>query len=100
MTATSTPATSGRPRLASHVRLRLDETRNQHVLLGPESVAVLNATSADILALCDGRRTVGEIVAELRGRYDRVDDDEVHAFLRRMVARHCVEIDDGEVSGG
>jgi hypothetical protein len=37
------------PKLAPHVRLRFDATRNQSVLLGPESVAVLNKTSADIL---------------------------------------------------
>jgi pyrroloquinoline quinone biosynthesis protein D len=86
---------SSRPALAPHVRLKLDTTRNQHVLLSPETVAVLNATSADILRLCDGRRTVGEIVAELRERYDRVADDEVRAFLHRMAAKHCVEISDG-----
>ena len=83
------------PKLAPHVRLRFDATRNQTVLLGPESVAVLNRTSADILGLCDGRRTLAEIVAELRNRYDRVSDDEVRAFLDRMAARHYVEVTDG-----
>ena len=34
------------PKLAPHVRLRFDATRNRSVLLGPESVAVLNQTSA------------------------------------------------------
>jgi pyrroloquinoline quinone biosynthesis protein D len=83
------------PKLAPHVRLTFDAARNQHVLLSPETVAVLNATSADILGLCDGRRTLAEIVAELRTRYDRVSDDEVRAFLDRMAARHYVEITDG-----
>jgi len=92
---TSSPATSSVPRLGPHVRLSFDTTRSRHVLLSPETVAVLNATSADILRLCDGRRTVAEIVAELRGRYDRVVDDEVNAFLHRMAAKHCVEISDG-----
>lgn len=86
---------SSRPSLARHVQLRFDPTRDQHVLLSPETVAVLNRTGADILGLCDGRRTVGEIVAELRGRYNRVSDDEVGAFLRRLVAKRCVELDDG-----
>ena len=87
--------TSSRPALAPHVRLKLDTARNQHVLLSPETVAVLNSTSADILRLCDGRRSVDQIVAELRERYDRVVDDDVHAFLHRMAAKHCVEIRDG-----
>lgn len=87
------PPTS--PKLASHVRLRHDPARDQYVLLGPETVAVLNATSADILRLCDGRRTVAEIVVALRARYDRVVDDDVRAFLDRMAAKHYVEIADG-----
>ena len=65
------------------------------MLLSPETVAVLNATSADILGLCDGQRSVAEIVAELRLRYERVADDEVRAFLQRMAARHYVVISDG-----
>ena len=83
------------PKLAPHVRLRFDATRNQSVLLGPESVAVLNKTSADILELCDGRHTVAEIVAELGGRYRTVPDDEVRRFLTRLLARRCVELTDG-----
>jgi pyrroloquinoline quinone biosynthesis protein D len=86
---------SGRPRLARHVRLTFDRAREQHVLLQPESVVVLNGTGADILGLCDGRRTVAEIVAELRERYNRVVDDEVRLFLDRLVAKRCVVISDG-----
>ena len=83
------------PKLAPHVRLRFDATRNQSVLLGPESVAVLNKTSADILELCDGQRSVAEIIAELRGTYEHVAEDDVRGFLSRMAARHYVEITDG-----
>jgi pyrroloquinoline quinone biosynthesis protein D len=83
------------PKLAPHVRLSFDAARNQHVLLSPETVAVLNGTSADILGLCDGQRSVAAIIAELRGRYERVVDDEVRAFLARMAAKHYVEITDG-----
>ncbi len=86
---------SGRPALSRHVRMRFDRTRDRYVLLGPESVIVLNPTGADILGLCDGRRTVAEIGSELQARYDRVVDDEVAAFLNRLVARKCVVIDDG-----
>lgn len=88
-------ASSGRPLLARHVQLRFDPTRNQHVLLSPETVAVLNRTGADILDLCDGQRCVAEIVAELRSRYNRVVDDEVRTFLARLAAKGCVEIIDG-----
>ena len=88
-------APSSRPVLGPHVQLRYDPTRDQHVLLSPETVVVLNRTGADILDLCDGQRTVAEIVAELRGRYSRVVDDDVRTFLARLAAKRCVEISDG-----
>jgi pyrroloquinoline quinone biosynthesis protein D len=87
-------STRGRPALARHVRMSWDRTRGRHVLLLPETVVVLNPTGADILELCDGERTVAEIVEVLHARYDRVVDDEVDDFLRRLVARRCVEIAD------
>lgn len=84
-----------RPRLAPHVRLRFDASRERHVLLAPEWVSVLNGAGAAILDLCDGARTVAEIVVELYERYDRVLDDEVRLFLGRLVARRCVEVGHG-----
>ncbi len=99
---TPTPMTSGpdRPRLAPHVRLTFDPARERHVLLTPESVTVLNGTGAVILGLCDGSRTVADIVAELHGRYDRVDADEVRLFLDRLAARRCLELSGAEVGPG
>ena len=82
----------GRPRLAPHVRLTFDPARERHVLLTPEAVTVMNGTGATILSLCDGRRTVTEIVAELHKRYDRVDDDEVRLFLAGLAARGYVRV--------
>lgn len=86
---------TGHPVLSRHVRMRFDRTRERHVLLGPESVIVLNPTGADVLGLCDGHRSVSDVAAMLRERYDRVVDDEVTAFLTRLVAKGCVEIKDG-----
>ena len=90
-----TVADTDRPRLAPHVRLTYDPARGRHVLLAPEAVCVLNGTGAAILDLCDGERTVGRIVAELGGRYDRVPGDEVRLFLARLTARRCLEVGDG-----
>jgi pyrroloquinoline quinone biosynthesis protein D len=89
---------SSRPALAPHARLTFDRARDRHVLLVPESVVVLSRTGAEVIVLCDGRRTVKEIEAELRGRYagagDRVGD-EARRFLARLAARRWVEIRDG-----
>jgi pyrroloquinoline quinone biosynthesis protein D len=88
-------AGSARPRLAPHVRLTFDPTRDRHVLLTPETVTVLNGTGAAILGRCDGKRTVTEILAELHQQYDQVDDDEVRLFLAGLAARRCVEVSHG-----
>ena len=83
-----------RPRLARHVRLTYCRTRQTHVLQLPETVVVLHGSGAAILELCDGRRTVAEIVTELGARYRTVPDGEVQRFLDRLVARRCVTLAD------
>jgi pyrroloquinoline quinone biosynthesis protein D len=85
---------TNRPRLARQVRLQWDPVRERQVLLEPEGVLVLNQTGATILGLCDGERTVVEIVEELRGRYNHVAGDEVRDFLTRLVAKRLVELRD------
>jgi pyrroloquinoline quinone biosynthesis protein D len=90
-----TVADTDRPRLAPHVRLTFDPARRRYVLLAPEAVSVLNGTGAAVLGLCDGRRTVTEIVAELSGRYAHVAGDEVRGFLARLAARRFLEAGDG-----
>ena len=89
-----------RPRLAPHVRFTFDRARDQLVLLTPESVTVLNGTGAAIVDLCDGQRTVTEIVTELRVRFRRVDDEQVRVFLDRLAARRCLVVGSGEVLRG
>ena len=86
---------TNRPHLARLVRLEWDPVRESHVLLAPEGVLVLNKTGATILGLCDGERTVVEIVEELRGRYDRVAGDEVKDFLARLAGKRWLELGDG-----
>ena len=90
-----TADSADRPRLAPHVRLAYDQTRQRHVLLTPETVTLLNGSGAAILELCDGVRTLSEILAELGGRYDRVADSEVRAFLNGLLVRRCVEVSHG-----
>ena len=85
---------TNRPHLARQVRMEWDPVRKRQVLLAPEGVLVLNQTGAAILGLCDGERTVVEIVEELRGKYDSVDSDEVRNFLARLVAKRLVELGD------
>ena len=90
-----TDSDADRPRLAPHVRLAFDQARREYVLLTPETVTLLNDTGAAILELCDGERTVDEILTELRDRYDRVADDEVRLFLADLLAKRRLEVSRG-----
>jgi pyrroloquinoline quinone biosynthesis protein D len=84
-----------RPKLAPHVRLSFDPARQRHVLQSPEAVTVLNDTGAAVLGLCDGQRTLTEIIAELEPRYNRVPADEVSHFLDQLAAAGRLEANDG-----
>jgi pyrroloquinoline quinone biosynthesis protein D len=75
--------------------MRFDAARGQHALLSPETVWVVNDTGAAIVELCDGRRTVAEIQAELGSRYEQVADGEVHRFLGDLIAKQNMEVGHG-----
>jgi pyrroloquinoline quinone biosynthesis protein D len=61
------------PRLVTGARLRYDEVREEHLLLVPEGAVRLNPSAAEVLELCDGQRSVDEIVGALSARYDGAD---------------------------
>jgi pyrroloquinoline quinone biosynthesis protein D len=71
-----------RPRLVTGARLRYDDVREEHQLLIPEGVVRLNPTAAEVLGLCDGERSLEDIVGELSERYDGAD---VREDVREMV---------------
>jgi coenzyme PQQ biosynthesis protein PqqD len=76
------------PRLATGARLRYDEVREEHVLLIPEGAVRLNPTAVAVLELCDGERTLEEIIGALSERYDGADvggdvEELVDALARR-----------------
>lgn len=82
------------PRVAAKARLQWDGVRNRHVLLYPEGLVALNPTAAEILELCDGRRTVEQIVAVLRTKYESQDiTSDVQELLARLAAKGLVTYD-------
>ena len=62
-----------RPRLVTGARLRYDDVREEHLLLIPEGAVHLNATAAEVLELCDGERSLDDIVGALASRYEGAD---------------------------
>jgi pyrroloquinoline quinone biosynthesis protein D len=80
-----------RPRLVSGARLQYDEVRDEHVLLVPEGVVRLNPTAAAVLELCDGERSLDEIVGALSERYDGFDvREDVRGLVDGMTQRGLV----------
>lgn len=80
-----------RPRLATGARLRYDEVREEHLLLVPEGAVRLNQTAAEVLELCDGERSLDEIVGALGARYNGADlRDDVCGLLDAMTQRGLV----------
>lgn len=58
-----------RPVLQRHVKLRFDKTRDRWVILAPERVLVPDDISVEVLQLCDGQRSLTDIVAILAAKY-------------------------------
>jgi pyrroloquinoline quinone biosynthesis protein D len=80
-----------RPRLVTGARLRYDDVREEHMLLVPEGAVRLNATAAEVLGLCDGERSVDDIVVMLSARYGGADvTDDVRELLAGLGQRGLV----------
>jgi pyrroloquinoline quinone biosynthesis protein D len=78
------------PRLWKLARLDYDPVRQRHVLLYPEGAVLLNDTGAAILELCNGARTVGQIVTILTERYHADVSADVTEYLDQMAERELV----------
>jgi pyrroloquinoline quinone biosynthesis protein D len=79
------------PRLAARARLKFDPIARQEMLLFPEAALALNETGAAIVRLCDGARSIDEIVDQLSKRFSNNDRNaltrEVSDFLDTIRAR-------------
>jgi len=78
------PFTICRPLLVRHARYRWDALRQQHQVVFPEGVLVLNESGAAIVRLCDGRSR-DDLIAALRTEFADGDPAaDVDAFLGRL----------------
>ena len=84
-----------RPLLAAGVRYRWDELRQQHQVLFPEGLLVLNESGAAIIRLCDGRSTDDLVSALQKQIADGDPSGDVHEFLRRLASKGILR--DGDI---
>lgn len=79
-----------RPVLARHAKLKFDEARQVWVILVPERVLAPDEIAVEILQLCDGVRSVDQIIDVLAAKYaaDRgVIGTDVIAMLRDLAEK-------------
>ncbi|MEA2897853.1 MAG: pyrroloquinoline quinone biosynthesis protein [Bradyrhizobium sp.] len=60
---------ASRPVLPRHARLKFDETRQRWVILAPERVLAPDEIAVEILQLCDGVRSVEQMIDQLAAKY-------------------------------
>ncbi|MER8549172.1 MULTISPECIES: pyrroloquinoline quinone biosynthesis peptide chaperone PqqD [unclassified Mesorhizobium] len=83
------------PSLPKHVRIQHDPVRQAFAVLSPEKVFWPNDISLDILRRCDGRSTVGDIIAGLAADYDAEREAvaaDVVAFLQEWSDKLLVKL--------
>lgn len=57
------------PILPRYARMHFDKTRDRWMLLVPERVMVPDETAIEILELCDGVRSLGDIIDHLAQKF-------------------------------
>jgi pyrroloquinoline quinone biosynthesis protein D len=60
---------ASRPILPRHARLKFDETRQVWVILAPERVLAPDEIAVEVLQLCDGVRSVSDMIDQLAAKY-------------------------------
>src|SRR5256714_3406486 len=55
--------------LPRHAKLKFDETRQVWVILAPERVLAPDEIAVEVLQLCDGQRSVGDVADLLAAKY-------------------------------
>ena len=87
------PSRESRPRLAAGCRWGTHQ--EEPVILYPEGMIRLQDTGRSILELCNGERTVQEIVASLALRYTAADPTriraDVAAFLESLRQKRIID---------
>src|SRR3981189_410398 len=73
-----------RPILPRHAKLKFDATRQRWVILAPERVLAPDDIAVEILQLCDGARSVAQMIDQLAAKYT-ADRDAIGADVVAML---------------
>lgn len=87
------PTDASVPRLAAGCRW--GGTEQDRMILFPEGAIKLQGTGRQVLERCDGKRTFGEIIAELQKEFGKTDPEKIRAdigiFLEQLQRKRIVD---------
>lgn len=87
------PGLDARLRVSPKFRLQWEEVQQSWVLLYPEGMVKLNRSAGEILARCDGTRSLAAIIAELETAFDASGlQADVLAFIELAQRQHWVQV--------
>ncbi|WP_370264512.1 pyrroloquinoline quinone biosynthesis peptide chaperone PqqD [Limnobacter sp.] len=88
----NTPSIPERPQLNPLFRMQYEQAQQAHVLLYPEGMVKLNQSASEILLLCDGNRTVDDIVRTLEEKFSTQGlDADVRSMLAEAARRNWLK---------
>ena len=66
---------ASKPVMPPHIKMRHDAGRGRWLILAPERLFDPDEIAVEVLKLCDGVRTVGDIAAQLSKDYNAPQED-------------------------
>lgn len=80
-----------KPKIASGFRFQWEPVQQNFVLLYPEGMVKLNQTAGEILSVCDGVKTISEIVKILEEKFSTPGlAPQIEDFLKFAVTKGWV----------
>jgi pyrroloquinoline quinone biosynthesis protein D len=82
-------------KLPRHAKLRFDKPRDKWIILAPERVFELDEIAHEVISLCDGVRTLTEVVDALTKKFDaprEVIAEDATAMLQDLADKGFVVI--------
>lgn len=74
-------------------RLQWEETQGRFVILFPEGMVQLSASAGEILQLCDGDKTVADIIEQLTEKFSGADlTDDVIDFVTEAEVNGWIQL--------
>jgi pyrroloquinoline quinone biosynthesis protein D len=93
LTQTASFSEGSVPSFPRHVRFRFDEARDAWVLLAPERVIMPDEIAVEVLKLCNGEDSVGQIADRLAQVFDAPRDailPDILALFNDLAEKGCV----------